>query len=107
MLGLQLANKIEYFAHFIAPAVLILLGVFFNSITGTNIFIYIKHLNQYFPKKYTGIRSGHVPFFLYGNRSIFFVGRYVWFMVCYEYFRYREDIADEDLNTAISQVQVV
>ena len=29
LLGLQLANKIEYFTHFIAPAVLILLGVFF------------------------------------------------------------------------------
>ena len=31
LLGLQLANKIEYFTHFIAPAVLILLRVFLTA----------------------------------------------------------------------------
>jgi len=39
LLGLQLANKIEYFTHFIAPAVLILLGVFF---------IYQHHRHKHF-----------------------------------------------------------
>ena len=29
LLGLQLANKIEYFTRFIAPAVLIVMGAFF------------------------------------------------------------------------------
>ena len=29
LLGLQLATKIEYFTHFIAPGILILLGAFF------------------------------------------------------------------------------
>ena len=39
MLGLQLANKIEYFTHFIAPAILILLGIFF---------IYQHHRHRHF-----------------------------------------------------------
>lgn len=39
LLGLQLANKIEYFTHFIAPTVLILLGVFF---------IYQHHRHKHF-----------------------------------------------------------
>ena len=39
LLGLQLANKIEYFTHFIAPAVLILLGIFF---------IYQHHRHKHF-----------------------------------------------------------
>jgi len=39
LLGLQLANKIEYFTHFIAPAILILLGVFF---------IYQHHRHKHF-----------------------------------------------------------
>ena len=39
LLGLQLANKIEYFTHFIAPAILILLGIFF---------IYQHHRHQHF-----------------------------------------------------------
>lgn len=39
LLGLQLANKIEYFTHFITPAVLILLGAFF---------IYQHHRHQHF-----------------------------------------------------------
>lgn len=39
LLGLQLANRIEYFTHFIAPAVLILLGVFF---------IYQHHRHKHF-----------------------------------------------------------
>jgi len=38
-LGLQLANKIEYFTHFFAPAVLILLGAFF---------IYQHHRHKHF-----------------------------------------------------------
>ena len=38
-LGLQLASKIQYFTHFIAPAVLILLGVFF---------IYQHHRHKHF-----------------------------------------------------------
>ncbi len=39
LLGLQLAGKIEYFTHFIAPSVLILLGVFF---------IYQHHRHKHF-----------------------------------------------------------
>ena len=39
LLGLQLANKIDYFTHFMAPAVLILLGVFF---------IYQHHRHKHF-----------------------------------------------------------
>ena len=39
LLGLQLANKIQYFTHFIAPAVLILLGSFF---------IYQHHRHKHF-----------------------------------------------------------
>ena len=39
LLGLQLANKIEYFTHFIAPAVLVLLGAFF---------IYQHHRHKHF-----------------------------------------------------------
>lgn len=39
LLGLQLANKIEYFTHFIAPAVLIVLGIFF---------IYQHHRHKHF-----------------------------------------------------------
>jgi len=39
LLGLQLAKQIEYFTHFIAPAVLILLGVFF---------IYQHHRHKHF-----------------------------------------------------------
>jgi len=39
LLGLQLANKIGYFTHFIAPAVLILLGIFF---------IYQHHRHKHF-----------------------------------------------------------
>lgn len=38
-LGLQLASKIQYFTHFIAPAVLILLGIFF---------IYQHHRHKHF-----------------------------------------------------------
>ena len=39
LLGLQLANKIDYFTHFIAPAILILLGSFF---------IYQHHRHKHF-----------------------------------------------------------
>lgn len=39
LLGLQLADKIEYFTHFIAPAILILLGGFF---------IYQHHRHKHF-----------------------------------------------------------
>ena len=39
LLGLQLANKIEYFTHFIAPVILICLGVFF---------IYRHHRHKHF-----------------------------------------------------------
>ncbi len=39
LLGLQLANKIDYFTHFIAPAILILLGAFF---------IYRHHRHKHF-----------------------------------------------------------
>jgi putative Mn2+ efflux pump MntP len=39
LLGLQLANKIEYFTHFIAPAMLVLLGFFF---------IYQHHRHKHF-----------------------------------------------------------
>lgn len=39
LLGLQLAHKIEYFTHFIAPSVLILLGAFF---------IFQHHRHQHF-----------------------------------------------------------
>jgi nickel/cobalt transporter (NicO) family protein len=39
LLGLQLANKIEYFTHYIAPTVLILLGIFF---------IYQHHRHKHF-----------------------------------------------------------
>ncbi len=39
LLGLQLAKQIEYFTHFIAPAVLILLGIFF---------IYQHHRHKHF-----------------------------------------------------------
>ncbi len=39
LLGLQLANKIEYFTHFIAPVILICLGVFF---------IYQHHRHKHF-----------------------------------------------------------
>jgi len=39
LLGLQLADKIEYFTHFIAPAFLILLGIFF---------IYQHHRHKHF-----------------------------------------------------------
>lgn len=39
LLGLQLASKIEYFTHFIAPSVLVLLGVFF---------IYQHHRHRHF-----------------------------------------------------------
>lgn len=39
LLGLQLAGKIEYFTHFIAPAILILLGLFF---------IYQHHRHRHF-----------------------------------------------------------
>lgn len=39
LLGLQLTNKIQYFTHFIAPAVLLLLGVFF---------IYQHHRHKHF-----------------------------------------------------------
>ena len=39
LLGLQLANKIEYFTHFIAPGILILLGAFF---------IYQHHRHKHF-----------------------------------------------------------
>ena len=39
LLGLQLATKIEYFTHFIAPGILILLGVFF---------IYQHHRHKHF-----------------------------------------------------------
>lgn len=39
LLGLQLAGKIEYFTHFIAPAVLVLLGFFF---------IYQHHRHKHF-----------------------------------------------------------
>lgn len=39
LLGLQLANKIEYFTHFIAPVVLIMLGIFF---------IYQHHRHKHF-----------------------------------------------------------
>lgn len=39
LLGLQLANKIEYFTHFIAPSILIFLGVFF---------IYQHHMHKHF-----------------------------------------------------------
>jgi len=39
LLGLGLANKVEYFTHFIAPAVLILLGTFF---------IYQHHRHKHF-----------------------------------------------------------
>lgn len=39
LLGLQLAGKIEYFTHFIAPVVLILLGIFF---------IYQHHRHKHF-----------------------------------------------------------
>lgn len=39
LLGLQLASKIEYFTHFIAPAVLVMLGFFF---------IYQHHRHKHF-----------------------------------------------------------
>lgn len=39
LLGLQLANRIQYFTHFIAPAILVLLGVFF---------IYQHHRHRHF-----------------------------------------------------------
>ncbi|NNV57795.1 hypothetical protein GD597_20170 [Panacibacter sp. KCS-6] len=39
LLGLQLASKIEYFTHFIAPAILILIGTFF---------IYQHHRHKHF-----------------------------------------------------------
>ena len=39
MLGLQLANTIQYFTHFIAPSLLILLGIFF---------IYQHHRHNHF-----------------------------------------------------------
>lgn len=39
LLGLQLANKIQYFTHFIAPAILIILGTFF---------IYQHHRHKHF-----------------------------------------------------------
>ena len=39
LLGLKLADKIEYFTHFIAPAVLVLLGTFF---------IYQHHRHRHF-----------------------------------------------------------
>lgn len=39
LLGLQLANKVQYFTHFIAPVILILLGIFF---------IYQHHRHKHF-----------------------------------------------------------
>lgn len=39
MLGVQLANRIEYFTHFIAPAILIVIGIFF---------IYQHHRHKHF-----------------------------------------------------------
>ncbi len=43
-LGLQLANKIQYFTHFISPAILILLGAFF---------IYQHHRHKHFHLHHT------------------------------------------------------
>ncbi len=39
LLGLQLSNNIQYFTHFIAPATLIMLGIFF---------IYQHHMHRHF-----------------------------------------------------------
>ena len=87
LLGLQLATKIEYFTHFIAPGILILLGAFF---------IYQHHRHKHFhlhktPKptlpKNKIILALVVAMFLslYGNRSLFPACRCLWFVGCYKY----------------------
>lgn len=48
LLGLNLASNIQYFSHFIAPAVLILLGVFF---------IYQHHRHNHFQLHQTAVPS--------------------------------------------------
>ena len=88
VLGLQLANKIEYFIHFIAPAVFILSGSFF---------IYQHHRHKHFhlhktprptlPKNKI-ILALVVAMFLspcMENRSIFSFGRCIRFMGCYRH----------------------
>ena len=46
LLGLQLANTVEYFTHFIAPVFLILIGLFsFTNTTTIGIFIYKRYLS--------------------------------------------------------------